>query len=58
MVGPVAVRGESKAVARERADRLLDRVGVTDKAHAHPIQRSGGQSSGWRSRGRWRWSQC
>jgi len=43
MVGPVAVRGESKALARERADRLLDRVGVTDKARAHPIQRSGGQ---------------
>ena len=43
MEAPVQVKGESKAVARERAVRLLDRVGLGDKAGNYPAQLSGGQ---------------
>jgi polar amino acid transport system ATP-binding protein len=40
---PIRVRGEASAVARARAERLLDRVGLTHKADAYPRQLSGGQ---------------
>ncbi|MER7807850.1 amino acid ABC transporter ATP-binding protein [Streptomyces sp900116325] len=43
MEAPVQVKGESKAVARERAEKLLDRVGLADKAANYPSQLSGGQ---------------
>ncbi|MFE3070241.1 amino acid ABC transporter ATP-binding protein [Streptomyces sp. NPDC059247] len=43
MEAPVQVKGESKAVARERAERLLDRVGLRDKTGSYPSQLSGGQ---------------
>ncbi len=43
MVGPIQVKRESKAVVRERAQKLLDRVGLVDKVDAHPAQLSGGQ---------------
>jgi polar amino acid transport system ATP-binding protein len=43
MVGPVRVKGESKEVARERAQSLLDRVGLGDRGDTHPAQLSGGQ---------------
>jgi polar amino acid transport system ATP-binding protein len=43
MVGPVEVKGEGKMAARERAQRLLDRVGLGDRADSHPAQLSGGQ---------------
>ncbi|WP_424211819.1 amino acid ABC transporter ATP-binding protein [Streptomyces sp. BI20] len=43
MEAPVLVRGETKAVARERALRLLDRVGLGDKGENFPSQLSGGQ---------------
>ena len=43
MEAPVQVRGETRAVARERAVRLLDRVGLSDKAASYPSQLSGGQ---------------
>ena len=43
MEAPVQVRGEAKAVARARAERLLDRVGLSDKAANFPSQLSGGQ---------------
>lgn len=43
MEAPILVRKESKAVARERAERLLDRVGLRDKRGAYPNQLSGGQ---------------
>ncbi|MFD7261207.1 amino acid ABC transporter ATP-binding protein [Streptomyces sp. NPDC059874] len=43
MEAPVMVKGESKAVARERAVRLLDRVGLGDKGGNYPTQLSGGQ---------------
>ncbi|MFD9795458.1 amino acid ABC transporter ATP-binding protein [Streptomyces sp. NPDC059070] len=43
MEAPIQVRGESKAVVRERAQKLLDRVGLADKAGNYPSQLSGGQ---------------
>jgi glutamate transport system ATP-binding protein len=42
-LGPVKVRGVSKAEARERAMVLLARVGIADKADRHPAELSGGQ---------------
>ena len=43
MVGPIAVKGESKAAVRDRAVKLLDRVGLLVKADSYPAQLSGGQ---------------
>ncbi|MET9961320.1 amino acid ABC transporter ATP-binding protein [Streptomyces sp. NPDC006326] len=43
MEAPVQVKGESKAVARARAVKLLDRVGLGDKGGNYPSQLSGGQ---------------
>ncbi|WP_431042274.1 amino acid ABC transporter ATP-binding protein [Streptomyces sp. P1-3] len=43
MEAPIQVKGEAKAVARERALKLLDRVGLADKARNYPSQLSGGQ---------------
>jgi polar amino acid transport system ATP-binding protein len=43
MEGPVYVLGLPAALAHERACRLLDRVGMSDKLHALPRQLSGGQ---------------
>ncbi len=40
---PLRVRKLSKAQAVERANALLDRVGLRDKANAYPAQLSGGQ---------------
>jgi len=37
------VRGWSRADALETANRLLERVGITDQAHKYPAQLSGGQ---------------
>jgi polar amino acid transport system ATP-binding protein len=43
MAAPVRVKKEAKAVVHERAARLLDRVGLHDKADCYPAQLSGGQ---------------
>ncbi|MFI1302037.1 amino acid ABC transporter ATP-binding protein [Streptomyces sioyaensis] len=43
MEAPIRVKGEAKAVARQRALQLLDRVGLGDKANSYPTQLSGGQ---------------
>jgi polar amino acid transport system ATP-binding protein len=43
MEAPIQVKRESKAVARERARRLLDRVGLGDRVGHYPAQLSGGQ---------------
>ncbi|TDW86920.1 polar amino acid transport system ATP-binding protein [Kribbella pratensis] len=40
---PTQVRGESRKSARERAMKLLDRVGLADRCNAYPAQLSGGQ---------------
>jgi glutamate transport system ATP-binding protein len=43
MLGPVKVRGKPEKEARERAQQLLDRVGVANQANKYPAQLSGGQ---------------
>ncbi|SDP40261.1 glutamate transport system ATP-binding protein [Klenkia soli] len=43
VLGPVKVRGKSKAEAEKRARELLDRVGVGHQADKVPAQLSGGQ---------------
>lgn len=43
MEAPVRVKHEEKERVRERAERLLARVGLGDKASAYPEQLSGGQ---------------
>jgi polar amino acid transport system ATP-binding protein len=43
MEAPVRVRRESRAVVRQRAQQLLDRVGLGERADAYPSQLSGGQ---------------
>jgi polar amino acid transport system ATP-binding protein len=43
MEGPVYVLGLDRGRAEERARRLLDRVGMSDRLHAMPRQLSGGQ---------------
>ena len=40
---PIGVRGSDRRVATAAALALLDRVGLSDKAHAYPRQLSGGQ---------------
>ena len=42
-LGPIKVRKEKPAAARERAMALLDRVGIADQANKYPAQLSGGQ---------------
>ncbi|MGE0599657.1 MAG: amino acid ABC transporter ATP-binding protein [Dehalococcoidia bacterium] len=42
-LGPRKVRHEARRVAEERARRLLERVGIPEKAAAYPAQLSGGQ---------------
>ena len=41
--GPVGVRGEKRSIAAERANRLLEQVGLADRADSYPRQLSGGQ---------------
>ncbi|MFI5491166.1 amino acid ABC transporter ATP-binding protein [Actinoplanes sp. NPDC051859] len=42
-LGPVKVKGEKPAAVRERALKLLDRVGIASQADKYPAQLSGGQ---------------
>ncbi len=42
-LGPIKVRDLSKSAARQRAEALLDRVGIGDKADRYPAELSGGQ---------------
>jgi glutamate transport system ATP-binding protein len=42
-LGPIKVRKEKPAVARERAMKLLERVGIANQAQKYPAQLSGGQ---------------
>jgi len=43
MFSPIKLRGFTKAQAREKAEALLERVGLASKAGAYPAQLSGGQ---------------
>lgn len=43
MDAPVSVEGVTKKEAKERAERLLLQLGLSDKADAYPYQLSGGQ---------------
>ena len=43
MLAPVDVKKQSKEEAKSEAMRLLEKVGLTDKAEAYPSQLSGGQ---------------
>ena len=42
-MAPVEVKGLGKTAARERAEKLLERVGLTEKESAYPADLSGGQ---------------
>ncbi|MBA3249940.1 MAG: amino acid ABC transporter ATP-binding protein [Geodermatophilaceae bacterium] len=42
-LGPIKVRGKSKAEADKRGRELLDRVGIGEQAGKYPAQLSGGQ---------------
>ena len=43
MLGPCKVLGVSKEIARKRAEEVLERVGLADKANSYPGHLSGGQ---------------
>jgi glutamate transport system ATP-binding protein len=43
MLGPTKARGVPKVKAREQAMRLLERVGIAEKANSYPVELSGGQ---------------
>jgi polar amino acid transport system ATP-binding protein len=43
MEAPIRVKGENRATAQARAQRLLDRVGLGERGDAYPSQLSGGQ---------------
>ncbi|HEX9437634.1 MAG TPA: amino acid ABC transporter ATP-binding protein [Candidatus Limnocylindria bacterium] len=43
MLAPMKVRGMSKAAARQKAEALLKKVGIPEKADQHPVRLSGGQ---------------
>ncbi len=42
-IGPMKLLGKSKAEAEQKAQELLDRVGLGDRAYSYPNQLSGGQ---------------
>jgi len=42
-LGPIKAKGVAKATARDEAMRLLERVGIADKASRYPAELSGGQ---------------
>ena len=42
-LGPIKVRGKTKTEAEQRANELLERVGVAEQAGKYPAQLSGGQ---------------
>ena len=42
-IGPMKLLGKSKEEAEQKAQELLDRVGLGDRAHSYPNQLSGGQ---------------
>ena len=55
-IGPITVLGMSEDEARERAMKLLEKVGLRDKAHNFPAASPAASSSASRSPARSRWS--
>ena len=49
-------QGRVEGGVRERAQALLDRVGLGDRGEPTRASSPAASSSGWRSPGRWRWS--
>jgi glutamate transport system ATP-binding protein len=43
VLGPIEIKGLSKEDAKERAKKLLERVGIPEKAESYPADLSGGQ---------------
>lgn len=43
MEGPVTVKKEARNIARQKAEHLLEKVGLSDKMDYYPFQLSGGQ---------------
>jgi glutamate transport system ATP-binding protein len=43
VLGPIEIKSVSKENAKERAEKLLDRVGIPEKANDYPNDLSGGQ---------------
>jgi polar amino acid transport system ATP-binding protein len=43
MLSPIRIKGVERSKAHDKAMLLLDRVGLSSKARAHPAQLSGGQ---------------
>ncbi|MFA9399228.1 MAG: amino acid ABC transporter ATP-binding protein [Clostridiaceae bacterium] len=43
MAAPITVKKEDKAIVKERALKLIDKVGLSDKASVYPSKLSGGQ---------------
>ncbi|MCM2248945.1 ATP-binding cassette domain-containing protein, partial [Klebsiella pneumoniae] len=43
MFGPLRVRGASMQAAEKQAKELLAKVGLAERAHHYPSERSGGQ---------------
>lgn len=41
---PLRARGTGRAEARERSERILDRLGVAERSHARPGELSGGEA--------------
>lgn len=54
-LAPLTTKKMDKAAAEKKAMELLGQVGLAEKAHVKPATLSGARSSGWRSRGHWRW---
>ncbi|MGT2807508.1 amino acid ABC transporter ATP-binding protein [Streptococcus iniae] len=42
-LSPIQTKGKSKADAEKKAFELLEKVGLSEKAHAYPVSLSGGQ---------------
>ena len=55
-LAPIKVKGMEKAAAEEKARKLLETVGLADKAEKYPASLSGGQKQReLLSREHWRW---
>ncbi|VRB52779.1 amino acid ABC transporter ATP-binding protein [Streptococcus pneumoniae] len=56
-LSPIKTKGESRKVAEKRAQELLEKVGLPDKADAYPQVCRVGNNNGLPSRVGWLWNQ-